>query len=163
MENTIELKDNTIENMKKKHKNLQDKYIKLCFSMKKQEKDILLTQAKMLKKQKIERDEMKRQNKFLTKLFTSSFPKFTESGLDFEYPRLKTNSNIQTLSLEKEKKEIKEIINKNKSEFVLPTILINNPIKNEENININKDNLVGDEQNRLDEINEKMKKVIEEN
>ena len=163
LENSLEIKDSTIENMKKTHKNLQDKYIKLCFNLKKQEQDILLNQAILLKKQKINRDALKSQNKYATKLVVSnsSFPKLTEDGLsEIEYPNLKTNSNINSLSMEKEKKEI---INKNRNDIFLPSISNNNTNKNEENMNIDKDNLVGEEWNKLDEINEQMKKVIEEN
>ena len=159
LENTIELRDNTITNMKKTHKNLQDKYIKLCFNIKKKEQDNLLNQAKQLKKQKIERDAAKGLNKYISKTDTNNAnknnsPQYTEesNGLsEIEYPNLKTNSNINNDNLDKEEKEM---INKEKNDIVLPAITTNNSVKIEENINSG---------NRLDEINNMMKKVIEEN
>ena len=53
LENIIELKETLISNMKKSYKNLQDKYIKMSFNIKRKEQDDLLNQAKMLKKQKL--------------------------------------------------------------------------------------------------------------
>ena len=144
--------------MKKTHKNLQDKYIKLCFNVKQKEQDNLLNQAKLLKKQKIAKDAMKGLNKYITKIDINknNSPVHTEesNGLsEIEYPNLKTNSNINN-NFEKEEKNEKEIINKERNDIVLPAITNNNSVKIEENIN---------EENRLDEINNMMKKVIEEN
>ena len=159
LENTIELRDNTIANMKKTHKNLQDKYIKLCFNVKKKEQDNLLNQAKLLKKQKMARDAVKGLNKYITKIDIGNINKNNSlqyskdsNGLsEIEYPNLKTNSNINNDNLDKEEKEM---INKEKNDIVLPAITTNNSVKIEENINSG---------NRLDEINNMMKKVIEEN
>ena len=156
LENTIELRDNTIKNMKKTHKNLQDKYIKLCFNVKKIEQDNFLNQAKLLKKQKMERDAKKGLNKYISKIDTNknNSIQYTEesNGLsEIEFPNLKTNSNINNENLEKEEKEM---INKEKNDIVLPAITTNNSIKIEENTL---------SENRLDEINNMMKKVIEEN
>ena len=159
LENTIELRDNTIANMKKTHKNLQDKYIKLCFNVKKKEQDNLLNQAKLLKKQKMARDAVKGLNKYITKIDIGNINKNNSlqyskdsNGLsEIEYPNLKTNSNFNNDNLEKEEKEI---INKGKNDIILPAIATNNSVKFEEIIN---------NENRLDEINNMMKKVIEEN
>ena len=156
LENTIELRDNTIANMKKTHKNLQDKYIKLCFNVKKKEQDNLLNQAKQLKKQKIERDAAKGLNKYISKTDTNKnnslqYSKDSNGLSEIEYPNLKTNSNFNNDNLEKEEKEI---INKGKNDIILPAIATNNSVKFEEIIN---------NENRLDEINNMMKKVIEEN
>ena len=63
LENTIELRNNTILNMKKNHKNLQDKYIKLCFNLKKTEQDNLLNQAKILNQNRLQKDVIKTQKK----------------------------------------------------------------------------------------------------
>ena len=165
LENTIELKDNTIENMKKTHKNLQDKYIKLCFNIKKQEQDNLLNQAKMLKKQKLARDALMAHNKYLSKsIISNNLPQNTEESnamSEIDYPNIRTNPNINSVSIEKEKKEI---ISKTRNDVVLPAISTNNSVKIEDNININsKDSLVEGEWNKLDDINEEMKKIIEEN
>ena len=165
LENTLELKDSTIENMKKTHKKLQDKYMKLCFNIKTKEQDNLLNQAKMLKKQKLARDALMAQNKYLSKsIISNNLVQNTEESnamSEFDYPNIKTNPNINSASIEKEKKEI---ISKTRNDVVLPAISTNNSVKMEDNININsKDSLIEGEWNKLDDINEEMKKIIEEN
>ena len=60
----------------------------------------------------------------------------------------------------KEKKEKKE--NKT-NDIILPIISTNNSVKIEDNYYSNKDILLSDEKNKLDDINEMMKKVIDEN
>ena len=168
LENTIELKNSNIESMKKTHKNLQDKYIKICFNIKKQEQDNLLNQAKLLKKQKLARDALKSQNKYVSKIqVNNNLPQFTEESNAFsevDYPNIKTNPNMNNnVSIEKEKKEM---INKTRNEVILPVISTNNSVKIEENINHNNnedDILVENEWNKLDDINEEMKKIIDEN
>ena len=164
LENTVELKENAISNLKKTHKNLQDKYIKLCFNIKKQEQDNLLNQAKLLKQQKLARDAMKGQNKYISKYANNNnLQQLTEdsNGIsDLEYPNLNTNSNIISTNMEKEKKENNS---KSSNDIVLPVISPNNSVKIEENLNSYKDSLIIDEGNKLDEINDMMKKVIEEN
>ena len=154
--------------MKKTHKNLQDKYIKICFNIKKQEQDNLLNQAKLLKKQKLARDALKGQNKYVSKIqVNNNLPQFTEESNAFsevDYPNIKTNPNMNNnVSIEKEKKEI---INKTRNEVILPVISTNNSVKIEENINHNNnedDILVENEWNKLDDVNEEMKKIIDEN
>ena len=161
LENTIEVKDSTISNMKKNHKNLQDKYIKLCFKIKNQESDNLLYQAKMLKQQKLSRDAKKLQNSYKTALTNNNNKiQFTEDSNTFsemEYPNLKTNSNINAINNGKEKQENKT------NEIILPVISPNNSVKIEDNYISNKDISLMNEGNKLDEINEMMKKVIDEN
>ena len=160
LENTIELKESTISSMQKTHKILQDKYIKLCFNIKKQELENLLNHAKLMKKQKLERDALKNKSRYLSSLMNNNLPAFTEdsNGLsENEYPNLNTNSNIT--SAEKEKKEN---LNKGRNDIILPSITTNNSVKIEENINGSKE-IIKDEGNRLDEVNEMMRKIIEEN
>ena len=162
LENTIELKDSTILSMQKTHKNLQDKYIKMCFNIKKKEQENLLNHAKLMKKQKLEREALKDKNKLISSFMkNNNLPTFTEESnalSDNEYHSLNTNSN--TNIMEKEKKEN---LNKGRNDIILPSISTNNSVKIEENINGSKEIIIKDEGNRLDEVNEMMKKIIEEN
>ena len=165
LENTIELRNNTILNMKKNHKNLQDKYIKLCFNLKKTEQDNLLNQAKMLNQNRLQKDVIKTQKK--NKLLINSnskishFPQFTEEShllSQDEYPNINTNPNINNNIY----KEIKDIVN-GKNDVVLPIISSSKSIKIEENNPYNNNNDKIEKENNLDEINKLMKKVIDEN
>jgi len=165
LENIIELRDNTILTMKKSHKNLQDKYIKLCYNLKKTEQDNLLNQAKMLKQQKLQRDAIKTQkkNKLLisSNSYNSNLAQFTEEShtlSQVEYPNLKTNPNFNNNIYN----EIKDIVS-GTNDVVLPIISNNKSIKIEENNSDNYNNNKLEKENNLDEINELMKKVIDEN
>jgi len=160
LENTIELKDNIISEMKKSHKNLQDKYIKLCINLKTKEQDNLLNNAKMLKMQKNKRDTINTQRK--NRLIISNnnkFPQMTEESnlSDVEYPNLNTIQNTQT-PVERNKKGIES------NNVTLPKISTNHSVKNEDNNYEYIDNLAdGEEDNKkLEEINDMMKKVIDE-
>jgi hypothetical protein len=62
-----------------------------------------------------------------------------------------------TINNGKEKKENKT------NDIILPIISTNNSVKIEDNYYSNKDILLSDEKNKLDDINEMMKKVIDEN
>jgi hypothetical protein len=159
LENTIELKENIISDMKKNHKNLQDKYLKLCINTKTKEQDNLLNNAKLLKFQKLKRDTLNTQRK--NRLIISNNNKFSqmteESNLsDVEYPNLNIIQN--TLTVEKNKKNIES------NNVTLPKISTNHSVKNEDNYYEYIDNLVdGEEDNKkLEEINDMMKKVIDE-
>ena len=165
LENIIELRDNTILTMKKSHKNLQDKYIKLCYNLKKTEQDNLLNQAKILKQQKLQRDAIKTQkkNKLLisSNSYNSNLAQFTEEShtlSQVEYPNLKTNPNFNNNIYN----EIKDIVS-GTNDVVLPIISNNKSIKIEENNSDNYNNNKLEKKNNLDEINELMKKVIDEN
>ena len=155
MENTLEVKDNTILNMKKTHKNLQERYIKLCLNIKKQESDNYLYQAKLLKKRKLTRDSKKLQYSYILNNNNKlQLTECTNTNSDFEYPNLKTNSHINA------KKEN----NSNSNEIILPVISTNNSVKIEDYYNSDNDNILAtNKRNKLDEINEMMKKVIDDN
>ena len=160
LENTVELKENIISDMKKTHKNLQDKYLKLCISTKTKEQDNLLTNAKLLKMQKLKKDSLNTQRK--NRLIVSNnnkFPQMTEESnlSDVEYPNLNTIQNTPT-TVEKNKK------NTESNNVTLPKISTNHSVKNEDNNYEYVDNLVdGEEDNKkLEEINDMMKKVIDE-
>ena len=148
LQNILELKETMITNMKKTYKNLQDKYINMTFSKKRKERDDLLNQAKILKKQKMERNAHLNQQKNFSNIFNKKNKVKTNelNNISEIYPNVNTSPNSK--------------LNKNKfleNDIVLPSINVNNP----ENIEENKDSLINEEKGKLDEINEMMKKVID--
>ena len=56
LKNEIDIKENIILTIQKTHKNLQDKYLNMCYNVRKKEQEELLRQAKLLQKQKMERE-----------------------------------------------------------------------------------------------------------
>ena len=159
LENILELKETMILNMKKTYKNLQDKYIKMTFNLKRKEQDYLLNQAKMLKNQKKERNNhlYQKKNYFnpLNKKFATKTTEDSNNLSDINYP----NVNISSHSVLNKKNKNKSIENyfKNSNDINLPVINMNNS----ENLDNNKDLLISGEKSKLEEINEMMKQVIE--
>ena len=162
LENTIELKDTMITNMKKSHKNLQDKYIKMTFNIKRKEQDDLLNQAKILKKQKNDKNALLYTKKNYSNIFNNkknnNYGKNIEDmgGVsDIKYPNLNTSPN-NLLNKKNNKNNLSEKESKNSNDVILPVISLNNT---EDIINNNKTER---ENNKLEEINEMMKKVIDD-
>ena len=88
-------------------------------------------------------------------------PQFTEEShilSQVEYPNLNTNPNLNNNAY----KEIKDIAS-GTNDVVLPIISTNKSIKLEENNSDNYKNDKLEKEKNLDEINELMKKVIDEN
>ena len=138
LKNDIELKENLIQTMKKGHKILQDKYLNVCYNVRKKEQEDLLRQAKILQKQKMEREYIS--------IRLKSQPMSKSSSLS-TFPVKK--NNIKAINDNKK-------INKNS----LPNI--NNNLKNSEGSKINneRDTPIGE---NLEKINDMMKQIIEEN
>ena len=162
LENTIELKDTMITNMKKSHKNLQDKYIKMTFNIKRKEQDDLLNQAKILKKQKKDKNALLYTKKNYSNIFNNkknnNYGKNIEDMdniSDIKYPNLNTSPN-NLLNKKNNKNNLSEKESKNSNDVILPVISLNNT---EDIINNNKTER---ENNKLEEINEMMKKVIDD-
>ena len=162
LENTIELKDTMITNMKKSHKNLQDKYIKMTFNIKRKEQDDLLNQAKILKKQKNDKNALLYTKKNYSNIFNNkknnNYGKNIEDMdniSDIKYPNLNTSPN-NLLNKKNNKNNLSEKESKNSNDVILPVISLNNT---EDIINNNKTER---ENNKLEEINEMMKKVIDD-
>ena len=162
LENTIELKDTMITNMKKSHKNLQDKYIKMTFNIKRKEQDDLLNQAKILKKQKNAKNALLYTKKNYSNIFNNkknnNYGKNIEDMdniSDIKYPNLNTSPN-NLLNKKNNKNNLSEKESKNSNDVILPVISLNNT---EDIINNNKTER---ENNKLEEINEMMKKVIDD-
>jgi hypothetical protein len=159
LENIIELKETMITNMKKTYKNLQDKYINMTFSIKRKERDDLLNQAKLLKKQKMERNAHLNKQKNYSKIFSKK-NKIKEEELnnlsEIKYPNVSTSPNSKLNNKNRNKSVENDF--KNSNDVVLPDINMNNP----ENINNNnKDSLINEDKGKLEEINEMMKQVID--
>ena len=159
LENTIELKETMITNMKKTYKNLQDKYINMTFSIKRKERDDLLNQAKLLKKQKMERNAHLNQQKNYSKIFSKK-TKVKEEELnnisEIKYPNVNTSPN----KLNNKNKKLENDF-KNSNDIVLPDINMNNHENIDNNNNNNKDSLINEDKGKLEEINEMMKQVID--
>ena len=162
LENTIELKDTMITNMKKSHKNLQDKYIKMTFNIKRKEQEDLLNQAKILKKQKKDKNALLYTKKNYSNIFNNkknnNYGKNIEDMdniSDIKYPNLNTSPN-NLLNKKNNKNNLSEKESKNSNDVILPVISLNNT---EDIINNNKTER---ENNKLEEINEMMKKVIDD-
>jgi hypothetical protein len=162
LENTIELKDTMITNMKKSHKNLQDKYIKMTFNIKRKEQEDLLNQAKILKKQKNDKNALLYTKKNYSNIFNNkknnNYGKNIEDMdniSDIKYPNLNTSPN-NLLNKKNNKNNLSEKESKNSNDVILPVISLNNT---EDLINNNKTER---ENNKLEEINEMMKKVIDD-
>ena len=141
LKNEVEIKENIIQTMKKGHKILQDKYLNVCYNVRKKEQEDLLRQAKILQKQKMEREYISNRLK--------SQPMSKSSSLSV-FP-VKNNN----------KKNNIKIINDNKSRNKNTLPNINNNIKSIEGSKINNEGEVpvGD---NLEKINDMMKQMIEQ-
>ena len=154
LKNEIDIKQNIILTMKKSHKSLQDKYLNICYNVRKKEQEDLLRQAKILQKRKMERDYISNRLKSGKKSSMSALSIKVING------RNKSNNN----------KKVKMNTNKNKENKMInfPAINIgNSETKFEENnggevINNDDKGNVNDGDN-LKSINIIMKKIVEEN
>ena len=154
LKNEIDIKQNIISTMKKSHKNLQDKYLNICYNVRKKEQEDLLRQAKILQKRKMERDYISNRLKSGKKSSMSALSIKMING------RNKSNNN----------KKVKMNTNKNKENKMINFPAINsgnNETKFEENNGreaINNDDK-GNENDgdNLKSINIIMKKIVEEN
>ena len=159
LENIIELKESMISNMKKTYKNLQDKYIKMTFSIKRKEQDDLLNQAKILNYQKKERNKLLHPKKNISNIFKKKIIGQTTEDLnnlsDIRYLNVNTSPK-NVLNNKTKNKNIENDI-KSSNDIILPVIKVNNS----EDIKSNNDLTLSGEKSKLEEINEMMKQVIE--
>ena len=160
LENILELKESIIQNMKKTYRNLQDKYIKMTFNIKRKEQDDLLNQAKILNLQRKERNKQL----FPKKNYSNNFSKkiIGQANEDLNNLSAVRYSNFDTspksIFNKKSKNKILENDFKNSNDVILPIIKMNYS----ENIdNNNNDLMLSGEKNKLEEINDMMKQVIE--
>ena len=156
LQNIIELKETMISNMKKTYKNLQDKYINMTFNIKRKERDDLLNQAKLLKKHRIEKNAHLNQRKNYSNIFSKKNKiQSEELNNKSKYPNVNTSPNNTLIN--KNKSKFIENDFKNSKDIILPEINMNNP----ENIDNNKDSLIYEDKGKLEEVNEMMKKIID--
>ena len=145
LKNEIEIKENIIQTMKKGHKILQDKYLNVCYNVRKKEQEDLLRQAKILQKQKMEREYIS---------FRLRSQPMSKSGSLSSFPVKKNNKKNNI-------KNIKDNNNKNLNKNSLPNIN-NHNLKNGEGSKINNEGEISKGDN-LEKINDMMKQIIEEN
>ena len=163
LENIVELKETMISNMKNTYKNLQDKYIKMTFNIKRKEQDFFLRQAKLMKNQKKERDNnlsllysKKNYSNIFNKKMKIKINDEHNSLSEFRYQNMRLNSN--SVTNKKNKNDAIEKRFKNSHDVVLPSINMNNSENKENDKDLNADG----QKSKLEEINEMMKKVIED-
>ena len=163
LENIVELKETMISNMKNTYKNLQDKYIKMTFNIKRKEQDFFLRQAKLMKNQKKERDNnlsLLYSNKNYSNIFNKKMKiKINDehnSLSEFRYQNMRLNSN--SVTNKKNKNDALEKSFKNSHDVVLPSINMNISENKENDKDLNADG----QKSKLEEINEMMKKVIDD-
>jgi hypothetical protein len=150
LKNEIDVKQNIISTMKKSHKSLQDKYLNICYNIRKKEQEDLLRQAKILQKRKMEREYISNRLK--------SDKKSSMSALSIKVNNGRNKNN---------NKKMKMNTNRNKKNEMMNFPSINSGTKFEENNegevinNDDKDNL--NDGDNLKSINIIMKKIAEEN
>ena len=157
LKNELEIDQKIMQNMKINHQNLQDKYLTICYKVKKKEQEDLIKQAQNLTKENINKKGEK--NKF--KIF--SMNRSSSLGM----------LGIRKFKIAKNKNKINKIKSKNEEmDLRLPEISYGN--KSFENGNINNNGLLFKEKNKLklddndysknlDDINDKLKKIIDDN
>ena len=143
LKNDIEIKENTIQIMKRGHKKLQDKYLNACYNVRKKEQEDLLRQAKILQKQKMEREYLMKNQPLSKSNSLSAFP--------VKKKRLNEKKSTKNINIE----------NRNLNKInIFPSINADN--KNDEISKINNE-VEMHEGTNLNQINDKMKQIIEEN
>ena len=150
LKNEIEIKQNIILTMKKSHKHLQDKYLNICYNIRKKEQEDLLRQVKILQKRKIEREYISNRLK--------SGIKSSMSALSIKVVNGRNKNN---------NKKMKMNTNRNKKNEMINFPSISSGTKFEENSdgevinNDDKDNINNGD--NLKSINIIMKQIVEEN
>ena len=162
LKQVIEIKENMIELEKKAHKNLQMKYMKKCFDIRKNEQEEFLRQVERLKKQKMERDiilNLKMGDNSSSKKNKNIFPK---SPLNLKSEKAKnmlfSSKGKKVLVKTKSCKNITNDSNYYSLSFPDISNSNKNNIESDESLK-NGDDLI----NELEITNKRMEKIIEEN
>ena len=150
LKSELEIEQKMMENMKINHQNLQRKYLNISYNNKKKEQETLLKQAEMLAKDKLNKVNYNNRYKLYTMNRSSSLGMLRDKKLSL----IKNRSKFNTRK------------NEEKS---LPHITYGN--KTSENGNLvkltaketNKKIIDDDFASNMDEINEKLKQIIDEN
>ena len=152
----ITIKETTIEKIKKNHKLLQDKYLKLCIEKRKKENEDLLIQVKEMKIKKNERVKSLNKNyisRSTEKIFNKNEKKSVlniKNKINKNYPTLNSTDNYTSL-------------NSNNISNIFPVIGNSNENKNfEENYDLSYLKLEISNDDQISKINNMMKKIIDE-
>ena len=152
LQNELEIEQKIIQNIKKNHENLQGKYLTICYNVKKKEQDELLRQAKYLSKENLTKKFFNKNYKILTMNRSSSVSSIIKGKLNLAKNKRCVNSKRKNEDL-----NLPEINFGNKS-------FINGEINKSFILNEgNKQNNDNDYRKNMDEINEKLKQIIDEN
>ena len=169
LRNSIEIKEGTIQTLQKSHKQLQDKYLRLCSEKRKKEQEDLLIQAKEMRVKKNEREKgnfniikpnsRNRINNYSNKIIINANKEENKNII----PKLDMKSNnINNLNTISSNDNYNGIINNNISN-ILPIIgTSNDVVKDEKNDLSNLKFDVSHDDGKIDEINNMMKKIIDE-
>ena len=169
LKNSLEIKEGTIQTLQKSHKQLQDKYLRLCSEKRKKEQEDLLIQAKEMRVKKNEREKgyfnvtnnnsRNKNNNYNNKLIINANKEENKNII----PKLDIKSNnINNLNTISSNDNYNGIINNNISN-ILPIIgTSNDVVKDEKNDLSNLKFDVSHDDGKIDEINNMMKKIIDE-
>ena len=174
LKNELEIDQKIMQNMKINHQNLQDKYLTICYKVKKKEhlQDKYLTICYKVKKK--EQEDLIKQAQNLSR---ENINKKNEKN-KFKVFSMNRSSSLGMLGIKKfrvakNKNKVNKIKMKNEEmDLRLPEISYGN--KSFENGNINNNGLMFKEKSKikldendysknLDDINDKLKKIIDEN
>ena len=163
LKNELEIEQKIIQNMKINHQNLQGKYLTVCYNAKKKEQEELIKQAKYLTKESMYKKNQIHKLKIFPMIRSSSLGVL---GNKFNN-KYKLAKNKNKLNLNIKIKEEDDYNNK----YSLPEINYEN--KSYDN-DINENNLNDKDENKqnyneydyrrnLDDINDKLKQIIDDN
>ena len=161
----LDVKEDAILTLQKSHKILQEKYLKICSMNRKKEQEILLNQAKKMKIEKLEREKEQflERNKNNLNIKNEIIEKNYSSQNNFKSPKSHNNSsyrNEKTVNNEVEVNNKTEGI-KNENNIQIGTVLPSiKSTKNKERIDRIK--LKNKDDDKIDEINDMMSKIMDE-
>ena len=155
LKDELEIEKKIKENIKKNHQSLQGKYFNICYNVKKKEQEELIRQAKFLSKDNINRHFIK--NKF--KLNTINRSGSLEMLNDKRIRVFKNKNRFNNFKLKSDELSLPGITSGNKSFENGNLNNFNESFIKEGNKQIFK----VDYKKNMDEINEKLKQIIDEN
>ena len=165
LKNELEIEQKIIQNMKINHQNLQGKYLTVCYNAKKKEQEELIKQAKNLTKESLYKKNGIHKLKIFPMIRSSSsgilggINKFNNNNYKIKNKnRLNLNIKIKKADNNNNKYSLPEINYENKSfENDINDISSNDKEGNKQNYN------EYDYRRNLDEINDKLKQIIDDN
>ena len=152
LKNELEIEQRMMQNMKEYHQNLQRKYLNISYNNRKKEQEAILKQAEFLAKDKLNKININNRYKLFTMNRSSSLGLLREKQLR----QIKNKNKVNNVRLKNEDSNLPKITYGNKS------------CENENLVKLTtkktKRKVIEDDlTSNMDEINEKLKKIIEEN